>query len=135
MNTITNFFSKIRAFFSFFKKGWVIIHAWRSPKYASLQDRSSHRSCSVKKVFLKISQISQKIPVLTSWMDLSLTNFMRFRVEVKIKALSKYYLNRSFPVIQKQPSIGVLIKRCSENMQQIYLKTPMPKCDFTKVAK
>ena len=28
---------------------------------------------------------------------------------------------------QKQPSIGVLKKRCSENMQQIYRGAPMPK--------
>ena len=34
---------------------------------------------------------------------------------------------------QKQPSIGFLRKRCSENMQQIYSRTPMPKCDFNKV--
>ena len=31
---------------------------------------------------------------------------------------------------QKQPSRGVLRKRCSENMPQIYWRTPMPKCDF-----
>ena len=30
---------------------------------------------------------------------------------------------------------GVSRKRCSENMQQIYRRTPMPKCDFNKVAK
>ena len=36
---------------------------------------------------------------------------------------------------QKQPSRGVLRKMCSENMQQIYRRTPMPKCDFSKVAK
>ena len=35
--------------------------------------------------------------------------------------------------IQKQPSRCVLNKRCSENMQQIYRRTPMPKCDFNKV--
>ena len=35
---------------------------------------------------------------------------------------------------QKQPSRGALKKRCSENMQQIYRRTPMPKCDFNKVA-
>ena len=35
---------------------------------------------------------------------------------------------------QKQPSTGVLRKRCSENLQQIYWRTPMPKCDFNKVA-
>ena len=36
---------------------------------------------------------------------------------------------------QKQPSSGVLRKRCSENMQQIYRRKPMPKCDFNRVAK
>ena len=35
---------------------------------------------------------------------------------------------------QKQPFRGVLSKRCSENMQQIYRRTPMLKCDFNKVA-
>ena len=33
-----------------------------------------------------------------------------------------------------QPSRGVLKKRCSGNMQKIYRRTPMPKCDFNKVA-
>ena len=36
---------------------------------------------------------------------------------------------------QKQHSRDVLRKRCSENMQQIYRRTLMPKCDFNKVAK
>ena len=38
---------------------------------------------------------------------------------------------------QKHPSggKGFLIKSYSENMQQIYRRTPMPKCDFSKVAK
>ena len=35
---------------------------------------------------------------------------------------------------KKQPSRGVLKKRCSENMQHIYKRTPMPKCDFNKAA-
>ena len=35
---------------------------------------------------------------------------------------------------QKQLSRGVLGKRCFENMQQIYRRTPMLKCDFNKVA-
>ena len=30
---------------------------------------------------------------------------------------------------------GVLMKRCSENMQQIYRRTPRSKSDFNKVAK
>ena len=35
---------------------------------------------------------------------------------------------------QKQPSRGILRKRCSENMQKIYRRTPEPKYDFSKVA-
>ena len=37
-------------------------------------------------------------------------------------------------ITEKQPSTGVLRKRCSENMQQIYRRTPMSKCEFNKVA-
>ena len=51
-----------------------------------------------------------------------------------ISGLVKQLLFCNFSV-HKQPSIGVLIKRCSENMQQIDRSTLMPKCDFNKVAK
>ena len=37
--------------------------------------------------------------------------------------------------MQKHPSRGFLRKNCSENMQQIYRRTSMLKCDFNKVAK
>ena len=50
----------------------------------------------------------------------------------------EYVLNEWYPSIisySKQQSRGVLSKRCSENMQQIYRRTPMPKCDSNKVAK
>ena len=33
---------------------------------------------------------------------------------------------------RKQPSRGVLRKRCSEIMRQIYRRTHMPMCDFNK---
>ena len=36
---------------------------------------------------------------------------------------------------EKQPPKGVLKKRCSENMQQIYRRKTKPKCDFNKVGK
>ena len=45
-------------------------------------------------------------------------------------------LNTSYEVfitvfkVKKQSSKGVLRKRSSENMQKIYRRTPMPKCDF-----
>ena len=35
--------------------------------------------------------------------------------------------------LQKQPPRGVLTKRCSENMQQVYRRTPLPKCDFIEI--
>ena len=35
---------------------------------------------------------------------------------------------------RKQPFRGILLKRYSENAQQIYKRTPMPKCNFNKVA-
>ena len=37
--------------------------------------------------------------------------------------------------IQKQPSIGILRKRCSESIRQISGRTSKPKCDFNKVAR
>ena len=44
----------------------------------------------------------------------------------------KVYQNKN--LLQKQPPKGVFKERCSENMQQIYRRTSMPKCDFNKVA-
>ena len=43
-------------------------------------------------------------------------------------------VRKDFIINQNQPPKGVLSKRCSEYMQQIYKRTPMPKCDFHKVA-
>ena len=48
--------------------------------------------------------------------------------------LSAYIEITFFLIYQKQSSKGVLRKRCSENMQQIYRRTPLPNCDFSKVA-
>ena len=55
---------------------------------------------------------------------------------VLILFLKLTLLNSTFPNSknQKQPSRGVLSKRCSKNMQQIYRRIPMPMCDFNKVA-
>ena len=49
-------------------------------------------------------------------------------------SLQCYFFISLVNLIQKQLSIGVLIKRCPENMQRIYRRTPMPKCDFNRVA-
>ena len=44
-------------------------------------------------------------------------------------------MKNSFNSIQEQPFRGVLSKGCPENMQQIYRRTAMRKCDFNKVPK
>ena len=41
---------------------------------------------------------------------------------------------RNLCTLRKKPSVGVLMKRYSEDVQPIYRKTPTPKCDFYKVA-
>ena len=57
------------------------------------------------------------------------------------KKMQKYDIYLIFPhrslkeaVMQEQPSRAVLEKKCSENMQQIYSRAPMPKCNFNKIA-
>ena len=47
----------------------------------------------------------------------------------------KKFSNSTVMKVEKQPSSGILRKRCSENMQQIYRRTSMPKYDFDKVVK
>ena len=46
--------------------------------------------------------------------------------------ITKFYLISSST--QKQQPRRFPWKRCFENMQRIYRRTPMPKCDFNKVA-
>ena len=48
-----------------------------------------------------------------------------YTLGIKLKLLKKILCQLA--LIPKQPSRGVLRKRCSENKQQIYRKTPMPK--------
>ena len=58
-----------------------------------------------------------------------------------VRAIAKYHKGFNFGKIslnsserEKQPSMDGLMKRYSENMQQIYRRTPVPKCDFNKIA-
>ena len=95
------------------------------------------RRCSVKKVFLEILQNSQE----NNCAESLLNKFAGLR---SATLLRKRSWHRCFPVnfakflkntFQKQPCRGVLSKRFSKNMQQIYRRTSMPKGDFNKVAK
>ena len=60
----------------------------------------------------------------------------RYSLNLVIKKLPNpnlWEMCRTMCEIQKQPSRGVLKKRCSENIQQIYWRTPMLKCDSIKL--
>ena len=75
-------------------------------------------------IYLGIQFLVQAF-VYSIWLFLPFLRTRKFRSEyrnIEINIL-KY---RKFIVIQKQPSKGVLKKRCSENMQQTYRRTPTP---------
>ena len=58
--------------------------------------------------------------------------YMNVYINTYIKIYFRYIANITpCPVT---PFKGVLRKSCSENMQEIYRRTPMPKCNFNKVA-
>ena len=60
----------------------------------------------------------------------------QFYSKYELNVNAAYLLSKkdSLEDVQMQPSRGVLRKRCSQNMHQIYKRTLMPKCDFNKVA-
>ena len=63
---------------------------------------------------------SDIIPCLSKKVEKTDDGDFRFQT-ISIDKLKKVILNQ-----QKQPSRGFLKKRCSEKMQQIYTRTPMP---------
>ena len=94
-----------------------------------------HSSISFNNIPLKNS-MSQKHLRLT--LDVKL-NFVEHKKKITQKISKNMGLLRRFRstvsislllIIYKLPSRGLFRKRCSENMQQIYRRTPMPKCDL-----
>ena len=69
------------------------------------------------------------IKILFEWRRLTyLLKILRIIIYyILIKFVFKFICKKRST--QKQLSRGVLIKRCSEYMQQIYRRTHMPKCD------
>ena len=86
--------------------------------------KSKNRTDTSQKISIGIChrQVSQRLKFLKT--------FKQWKLFLNLE--DKLWLDMF--VAQKQPSKGVLGKRCSENMQQIYWRTPMPKCKFNKVA-
>ena len=80
-----------------------------------------------------------KIPKKILMSKFFLNGFCNFSVALLCRTTANIYLWNKFHLSskksnQKQPSIYVLRKRCSENMQQIYRRTPKLTCGFNKVA-
>ena len=59
----------------------------------------------------------------------------QFYSKYELNVNAAYLLSKkdSLEDVQMQPPRGVLRKRCSQNMHQIYKRTPMPKCDLKKI--
>ena len=80
-------------------------------------------------------------PVQSALKVISVEKFEFERFEINLILMGFYDLTFQYTEtiipkeMQKQPSRGVLTKRCSENMQQTYRRAAMLKCDFNKVAK
>ena len=80
----------------------------------------------------------------TSARDVSCNNNLSFSVIITLSEFILLSENITFLILQnfvlsikyflKQPFRVVLLESCSGNMQQIYRRTIMPKCDFNKVA-
>ena len=78
------------------------------------------------KIPVVTKDLSEYLPQCNASMEHKELSFQEFE-----KAFKKFKQNQT---IQKQPSRGILRKRCSENMQQIYRRIPVPKFDFNEVA-
>ena len=115
------------------------IQKWQKMK------KTHHRVTGVRCIHLWI--LAESVSVLSNfkcrqWSSiLKGINFKRFLKENYAIALDSWYLSTEkmldmeFNILQKQPSRGVHRKRCSKNMQHIYRRTPVSKCDFNKVTK
>ena len=58
----------------------------------------------------------------------------KYLYKVLVKAEDNGSPSMEVRTLQKQSLRGVPRKRCSENIQQMYRRTFIPKCDFNKVA-
>ena len=56
------------------------------------------------------------------------------KVSLEVKCTSEIFSGFSGDSLNLLIVWWILRKRCSENMQQIYSRTRMPKCDFNKFA-
>ena len=93
---------------------------WYTEAYIWLLE-SVARSCPIKKMFLTQVFSSEFAKFLRTPFFIQQFSFIE---HLRCLLLVVNYFQKNF---QKQPSRDVHKKRCYENMQQIYRRTPMPK--------
>ena len=91
---------------------------------------SSDCLCIEVHMAMTIFVIIQRLSMVYSYQSFILFHFFISFLSVQ----SQQQRHQSNIHGQKHPFRTVLRKRCSENMQQIYRRTPIPKCDFNNVA-
>ena len=101
---------------------------------SSATGMSCHRSCHRTSIFT-LKKHSNTAVLKYSYSEIFHKYHKEKPVTVYFSGKVATLLKRTMPQIQKQLSMGVFKKMCSENMQQIYRRTLMPKYDFNKVAK
>ena len=80
-------------------------------------------------------QVNSRMNHLCRWL---IKYFVKMKPKIKLANVTKKVWTcfiSSDDNSQKQPSRDILRKRYSENIQQIYIRIPMPNCDFNKVGK
>ena len=86
-----------------------------------------------EEVLGQINTVTDKNSKFISMRQMDLTsNVSGFKLlSNELQRMEKFYFQ---PFHIKSEAVTVLKKRCSENMQQIYRRTPMSKFEFNKVA-
>ena len=106
-----------------------------SEKLESCDFTAQKMEISIKDFFSKCDQISFQ-RIWSYQLKKSLMENLIFLCSAfsEIANFQIVFSKRVSLLFQKQPPRSVHRKRCSENMQQICRRAPMPKCDFNKVA-
>ena len=109
--------------------GLITLYSFIHP-LASVTYRTDGRSVNIAKAYEEIATVKQTCIGIHENVETIFPTIYLQATHFAAHLLVKPTMPR-----QKQPYKGGLRKRCSENMQQIYMTTPMPKYDFELIKK
>ena len=129
----------LKDYWQFYKLGWwnfcwnglrngkatSNLHFWKIGAEVEITFRSSHPELFLGKAILKIcSKFIGEDPCRSA---------ISIKCDFKCMIFGFVKFDRGeFCDVQEQPPRGNPRKSCSENLQQIYRRTPMTKCDFNE---